>query len=292
MVAQMAPGLIPKDDSRPGLPGDLEVLGRVVERHFDGSINFLASHVELGHAASIIETAGKNWKACDSLEAVEALAEDILTPKPVEPAVLEPEIRFTPGLVIEKDGISHVVCPGKFGQCLRLVPVTEARVALMVGTFMRALGAKRLEDVTLKGLLQKSFCPKCAETVLPLGSQTVPEAMALVEKTIVDANAAEEAKKAEEESRKLAMQDNRSWLEVERDGMLIAHAYGLVRKSRRDQTGKPVAGVSSQEYRQLGLAANKIRKSGITAADVRTIKNWTVAGVIRMAELKLQAMLS
>jgi len=329
MVAQMAPGLIPKDDSRPGLPGDLEVLGRVVERHFEGSINFLASHVELGRAVHIIEVAGRNWKDCSSIEAVEIMAKEIVSPKteanpfpapkvetpkpkkvkvhkaetkpatatpaqklePVADPVFEPEIRFTPGLVIAKDGVDHVVCPGKFGQCLRLTPVSEARVAIVLNTIMRALGGKRLEDVKVDNLLPKSFCPKCAKTVLPLGSQTVPEAMALVEKTIVDANADEEAKKAEEEARKLARQDNRSMIEVLRDGSMLACGLGLVRPPRRVQ-GKIVPGVSKDEYRQLGLAANKIRNSGITAADVRTIKSWTVAGVIRMAELKLQAMLS
>lgn len=323
MIAQqLAPKL--EDDSKPGLPGDLEILGRQVERHFEGSINFLASHVELGRAAFLIEKAGKDWKACESIEDVEKMAEAIIdgdrkvetnpstapktevkptkvnkTPKvetkpaPVESS-LEPEIRFTPGLVLEKDGISHVVCPGKHGMCLRLVPVTEARVAVTFNTIMRALDVKRLEDVTINGLLQKSFCPKCAETVLPLGSQTVPEAMAAIEEIFEDEREAEEASlQAEAEARVDArIAESRSMIELQRDGSMLAHGLGLVRPARREKSGKIVAGISSNEYIQLGYASDKIRKSGLTAADVRTLKCWTVAGVICMAELKLHAMLS
>jgi hypothetical protein len=329
MVAQMAPGLqiIPQDDSRPGLPGELEELGRVVERHFEGSINFLASHVELGRAMHIIEVTGQNWRDCSSIEAVEIMAKEIVSPKteanpspapkvetpkpakvkvhkaetkkaPAAPApapepVLEPEVRFTPGLVIAKDGVDHVVCQGKFGQCLRLVPMNEARVAVVFSTIMRAIGVKRLEEVTVHGLLQKSFCPKCAQTVLPLGSQTVPEAMAAIENMFADERATEEARLQREAEERVdaRIAETRSHVETLRDGSLLACGLGLVRPPRRVQ-GKIVPGVSKDEYRQLGRAAIKIRNSGLTAADVRAIKNWTVPGVIRMAELKLQAMLS
>ena len=324
----MAPGqMIPQDDSKPGLPGELEILGRAVERHFDGSINFLAGHVELGRAAFIIDTAGQDWKKCKSIEDVEVMAKSIIdgdkkaeanptpapkveAPKPkvkvaktetkqapaitpVAEPVLEPEVRFTPGLVTEKDGVDHVVCPGKFGQCLRLVPVYEARVAVVFSTILRALGVQKLEDVRTFDLLKKSFCPKCAETVLPLGSQTVPEAMAAIEKVFADERAAEEARlQCEAEVRVDARHaEVRSHIDTLRDGSMLAQGLGLVRPARHVQ-GKTVPGVSKDEYIQLGTAAKKIRASGITAADVRTLKCWTVNGVIRMAEQRLASMLS
>jgi hypothetical protein len=244
---------IPRDTSRPGLPGVLEVLGRRVKRVL-GKNGFdpMRQHVELGRAATILERTGFDWRdlrtpaaviakaeevcrateakakadamadleamvtavaeesaavpmplakveatlapaavpskakpkrlgkgACKALrkQKAEARSEAARAAKPIHlsPSVPahEPVVKFTPGLVIQKDGVPHVVCTGQRGQCFKLTPVDKALVAKSITSIMHALGVRRFSEIDEDNLPSISFCPTCAKHIL-LGGFQIP----------------------------------------------------------------------------------------------------------------------
>lgn len=58
---------VPENDSRPGVPGQIEILGRKAQKFFTGKINFQESHFHQGVYVSLCMQAGLDWTKCSNL---------------------------------------------------------------------------------------------------------------------------------------------------------------------------------------------------------------------------------
>lgn len=114
-------------------------------------------------------------------------------------AIAPPE-PLKPGTVIDKDGVPHVVCTGRHGSCLALVPVDKALVAKSLGSVMHALGIRRYEDLNEGNLMKISFCETCGPHILLGGCQTVPVALEAKARKIAEAEAYQAKLAAEREA--------------------------------------------------------------------------------------------
>lgn len=336
---------IPVDDTRPGLPGPLEVLGRRVKRAITGRFNKLATHVAIGRAAAVLDAVGFDWQTFSSpediiakanavmviaahplvvnhglplqwlvgsaatplgdaelkaieraIELAEQLGEDwrkwpetvtpghvvahelprliakseapapaepqqkrpsrgqrkalrrqkalaraqaakptvAAVPVPTQPQTHESErVVFTPGLVIDKGDVPHVVCTGRRGQCLRLTPVSDAQVG-SIGAIKRKLGLRRWDEITEAHLASISFCGECADHILAGGHQAIGEAIKAIAAKIV----ACETRQAEELA---AREAERAYSEYSRLNARLAASEARARSERARQRARLAA---------------------------------------------------
>jgi hypothetical protein len=68
---------IPENDSRPGLPGKIEVLGRKAQKYFTGKINFKESHFAKGVAVSLCIQAGQDWTKLGNISALKNRGDEL-----------------------------------------------------------------------------------------------------------------------------------------------------------------------------------------------------------------------
>ncbi len=154
---------------------------------------------------------------------------------PPPATVAEPVVKFVPGKVVTKDGIAHVVCTGRYGNCLKLTPFDNALVAKSLGSVMHALRIRRYSEISVENLPSVSFCADCALAILAAW-QTIPEALANRDRKIAEAERyqAEQktARDAEAEAKRQAVDRQRQTELLRRQKAMRARTGGAFGKKQ------------------------------------------------------------
>lgn len=147
----------------------------------------------------------RKHEAAERAKAAEAKATTKATPVPTAPTS-RASANHKPSQIIERDGVRYVVCPGQYGNCKLLTPVSEARVAT-IGAAKRRLDLERYDEISEDNLASISFCASCADKILKIGHSSIAETLALRDKRIAEykADRAKAALVAREYRRKAAV---------------------------------------------------------------------------------------